>query len=593
MDAVSEIKARLSVEDIISEYVRLKRTGRNYKGLSPFTNEKTPSFIVSPEKQIWHDFSSGRGGDMFTFIQEVEGLDFKGALELLARKGGVDLDQYRESSAAGPGIDKARLQGALAAAVKFYQSRLLKEREALEYIRKKRGFAKQTMLDFQLGYSPSAQQELTDFLLQKGYRENELQLAGLSTRRGGRLGDMFRGRIMIPLHDSMGNPVGFTARLLKDNDNAPKYINTSSTPLYDKSRHIYGLHLAKQAIRDADYSIVVEGNLDVIASHQAGFKQVVASAGTAMTEYQLKTLSRFSPNVRLAFDRDRAGLEASERSIPLAAKAGVELSIISIEGGKDPDELIRKDLRLWEEAIRDAEYAVDWLINTYKDKFDLDTGPGKRKFSGKLAEVIGKLEDPVEQEHYVRLIAQIAGISPDAFRRKLGSSDSVPRRLKKPLVNNTSDSKEDQDRLRLIDRLLCLALVLPGTRRYLDLIKPEMLITPQQKTLLAFLAKNMDFDHSQVGQLKKLTSDPAGPPQGLEDYVKILLLQYEELYAEVDTLELQYEAARLRAKIIEYWIKRQKTKLATLLGSSEETEHERILRKVRELDRLLKKIREN
>ena len=235
MDAVSEVKARLSIEDIVSEYVQLKRAGRNYKGLSPFSNEKTPSFIVSPEKQIWHDFSSGRGGDMFTFVQEMEGLDFRGALEMLARKAGVDLEQFQSGSRRGPKIDKDRLQGALSLAVKFYQAHLVKNTEALEYIRKKRGFSKQTMLDFQLGYSPLDPRALTDFLLKKGYKESELKLTGLTTQRTGRASDMFRGRIMVPLHDSMGNPIGFTARLLAENDNAPKYINTPSTPLYDKA----------------------------------------------------------------------------------------------------------------------------------------------------------------------------------------------------------------------------------------------------------------------------------------------------------------------------------------------------------------------
>jgi DNA primase len=585
MDAVSEVKARLSIEDVVSEYVRLKRSGRNYKGLSPFTNEKTPSFMVSPEKQIWHDFSSGRGGDMFTFIQEVEGLDFKATLEFLARKAGVDLEQYRGRTDGKPGIDKTKLHEVLKSAVKFYQSQLVKEHAALEYIRKKRGFSKQTMLYFQLGYSPNGQRMLLDFLLKKGFKEKELQLAGLVTRRGGRTADMFRGRIMIPLHDSTGAPVGFTARLLEDDKNAPKYINTPATPLYDKSRHIYGLHMAKQAIREKDYSIIAEGNLDVISSHQAGFKQVVASAGTAMTEYQLKTLSRFSPNVKLAFDQDRAGLDAAERSIPIASKVGVELNIITIPEGKDPDELIRKDVKLWEKSISEADYAVDWLIATYKDKFDLNSAQGKRKFSDKLAGVISELSDPVEQDHYVHVIADMTGVSTEALANKLKSSKSEPARLKRVTASNILPSKEARDRTILADRLLCLALSLPEIRLYLDLIVPQMFVTQNQKELMEFLKKHPGFDVSNP-------KIPAGTVHSLEDYVKILVLQFEELYSQVDTLELQYEAARLRAKIIEYYVKIQKTRLASIFSSSKEAEHEKILKKARELDKLLKQVKE-
>ncbi|HYF96865.1 MAG TPA: DNA primase [Patescibacteria group bacterium] len=585
MDAVSEVKARLSIEDVVSEYVQLKRTGRNYKGLSPFTNEKTASFVVSPEKQIWHDFSSGRGGDIFTFVQEMEGLDFKGSLELLARKAGVDLDQFKSAGSGRPGIDKTRLQDALKLAVKFYQSHLLAKPEALEYILKKRGFSKQTMLDFQLGYSPDNQSALTDFLLKKGFKENELKLAGLITQRGGRNGDMFRGRIMIPLADSMGNTVGFTARLLEDNDRAPKYINTPSTPLYDKSRQLYGLHLAKQAIRENDYSIIVEGNLDVIASHQAGYKQVVASAGTAMTEYQLKTLSRFSQNVRLAFDQDRAGLEATERAIPIASKVGVDLNIITIPSGKDPDELIKKDPKLWEKAIADAEYAVDWIINTYRTKLDITTGLGKKKFSDELAKVIKDLTDPVEKDHYIQVVARMADIDADALRKKLSGAEEriLKTRLKKPSLDIKLPPKEELDRIRTIDQLFCLSLMLPKRRNYLQMILPEMLANDSQRKIYKFLLENPDFD----GDLKKLSK-----LEDISDYVKILVLQFEELYAKVDTLELQYEAARLRAKIIGYFVKQQKRKLSALLDSTEEAGHTEILSQVRELDKMLKQIKE-
>ena len=293
MDAVSEVKSRLSIEDVVSEYVQLKRAGKNFKGLSPFTSERTPSFVVSPEKQIWHDFSSGRGGDMFTFVQEVEGLDFKGSLELLARKAGVDLSKF-QTSGKSSGPDKERLHQILEASAIFYHDRFKENNDAKSYILKKRGFTKETVLKFQIGYSPEAPKDLTNHLLKSKFALNELQAAGVSVERRGTIGDMFRGRIMIPLHDSFGRVIGFTARILKEVEGAPKYINTPATPIYDKSRHIYGLHLAKKAIQQQEFSVMVEGNLDVIASHQAGVENVVATAGTALTEMQLKTVGQRS-----------------------------------------------------------------------------------------------------------------------------------------------------------------------------------------------------------------------------------------------------------------------------------------------------------
>src|SRR5581483_8257548 len=290
MDAVAEVKSRLNIEDVISEYVQLKRSGSNFKGLSPWTNEKTASFMVSPEKQIWHDFSSGRGGDVFTFVMEAEGLDFKSALELLARKAGVDLDQFRGTQSSQSRQLKNRSLEALDLATKFYQKQLTVNQAALKYLLRDRGFAKKTILTWQLGYSPNTGHALTDFLTKRGFTTDETKRAGLSLIRSDRAVDIFRGRIMIPLADSQGRIIGFTARILADEPGAPKYINTPATVIYDKSRHVFGLHLAKESIRKSGFAVVVEGQMDVISSHQAGVKQTVAVAGTALTEHQLKAL---------------------------------------------------------------------------------------------------------------------------------------------------------------------------------------------------------------------------------------------------------------------------------------------------------------
>lgn len=226
MDAVQEVKARLSIEDVISEYVQLKRTGRNFKGISPWTNEKTPSFIVSPEKQIWHDFSSGKGGDMFTFVQEMEGLDFRGTLELLARKAGVDLEQFQSVKPGASGQLKSRAMEVLEWTTKFYQRQLAANRAAYEYLANERAFSKETILAWRLGYAPNTGFALTNFLTKQGFTTDEMKRAGVVFQRTRHASDMFRGRIMIPLADSHGQIIGFTARLLADEPDAPKYINT-------------------------------------------------------------------------------------------------------------------------------------------------------------------------------------------------------------------------------------------------------------------------------------------------------------------------------------------------------------------------------
>lgn len=579
MDAVEDIKQRLAIEDVISEYVQLKRSGRNFKGLSPFNAEKTPSFMVSPEKGIWHDFSSGKGGNMFSFVMEMEGLDFKGALELLARKAGVDLSQYRSGHGADTTKLKERLYNALEQATKFYQVQFSKNQTALEYIFKKRQFTKEIALEFHIGYAPNNGTALLDYLKKQGFSEDELQRAGLITKRYRGAGDMFRGRIMIPLQDAQGRVIGFTARLLEDDENAPKYINTPQTLLYDKGRHIYGLHLAKEAIRKQKYAVLVEGNLDVIAAHQADTRQVVATAGTALTEMHLKGLSRFTGDIRLAFDQDKAGQTAAERAIPIASRVGVSLSMIKIPEGKDPDDLIKKDKLAWERTIEQPQYALDWLIERYQNELDLNSAVGKRQFSDVLLTVVRQLQDSVEQDHYVQEIAQIIEVSAEALRTKLNQSSQQTRLLKKRKTDNPAPPAEDMESIKFQDHLMALMLMQPAVRYYLKSIKPEMLITDSAKQLFAFLEANPDFsgDPKAAQELKDIA-----------DYVKILGLQFETLYQGLELLELRNEAARLQVRVIDIYVKQRKRELAAQLASADEAEQAKLLTQAKELDKLLR-----
>lgn len=587
MDAVEEVKSRLSIEDVISEYVQLKRAGRNWRGLSPFSNEKTPSFMVSPEKQIWHDFSSGKGGNMFSFVMEVEGLDFKQALELLARKAGIDIQQYRSSPRAG-GPNKERIYELLELSSKFYQVQFSKHKKALEYIFKKRAFTKETALEWRLGYSPNNGTALIDYAKSKGFTEAEMKQAGISAQayRGG-IQDMFRGRLMIPLQDPQGKVIGFTARLLEDDANAPKYINTPQTVLYDKSRHIYGLHLAKESIRKTKFVVMVEGNLDVIASHQIGVRQVVATAGTALTEPNLKALSRFTGDIRLAFDADKAGVAATERAIPIASRVKVSLSVIDIPGHKDPDELIRKDPKLWEEAVNNNEYALDWLMKLYKKELDTTSAQGKRQYSDILLPVVRSLSDEVERDHYLKAIAESIGVSQEALGQKLQKTpDSNPAtRRRRVKIEPAKLDRIAVENKKTQDNFLSLMLMRITLREFLDLIEPEMFFTDEAKQLLEFLKTHPKFDG------KDYASEAAKHVQKLADYVKIEALLYEELYQGLELNELHYEAARLQARLVETFIKTQKNRLANELSGADDKTTRELLEQVKKYDALLNNVK--
>ncbi len=435
-------------------------------------------------------------------------------------------------------------------------------------------------MEWQLGYSPNTGQALVTFLKGKQFTDKEIQNAGLSAQRYRNASDMFRGRIMIPLADPQGRIIGFTARLLKDDPNAPKYINTPQTMLYDKSRHVFGLHLAKEAIRKSKYVVVAEGNLDVITSHQAGIRQIVATAGTALTEAHLKALSRFTGDIRLCFDADSAGLNATERAIPIASKVDVSLSIITIPSGKDPDELIRQDAAIWQQIIQKPQYALDWLIERYKTKLDITSAQGKRQFSDIILTVIRGLTDSVEQDHYLEHVASIIGVSREALNTKLHQKEGAEKpRLKKPGAPLTIPSKVVSDYTKIQGHLLGLILKQRKLRPWLDAFTPEMFIGGEAKTLFTFLEEHSDFDGDPATAVKL---------QSIGDYVKVLLLQYEELYDTVEPSELHYEATRLQAKLIEQYVKMQKQRLVHHMQSASEAETNDLLEKAKQLDALLK-----
>lgn len=450
-DVKEEIRARLSVEDVVGQYVELKRAGRNLKGRSPWGVDKTPSFMVSPEKGIWHDFSANKGGDIFTFVMEVEGIGFREALEKLASQAGVDLSKYRGGDS-GLSRRKARAREALMLATRYYQACLTRSKSVCEYVFYKRNLNRGTVEEFRIGYAPASGKALTKVLKNRGFSEEELETAGLLNRFNS---DLFRNRMMVPFIDTTGNVIGFTARVLDKSE--PKYLNTPETILFNKSRFIFGLFQAKEAIRRNGYVVVVEGNMDVISSHQVGVKEAVATSGTAMTEQHLKALSNLTQDIRLAYDGDAAGVRATERAIMMAGDLGIDLTVISdYHGAKDPDELIKKDPELWKKAVSKSEPAMDWLLKKYEENVDLSSAIGKRKYSDVALRMLGYIKDEIERASYEEKIANKIGVEVKILREKGERLDekirqSNKRRMKKPKTEVENDKVK-----KLEDNLLAI-----------------------------------------------------------------------------------------------------------------------------------------
>ena len=468
-DAKEEIKSRLSVEDVVGQYVELKRAGRNLKGHSPWGVDKTPSFMVSPEKGIWHDFSANKGGDIFTFVMEVEGIGFKEAMEKLATQAGVDLTKYRGGDPA-VAKKKARAREALNLAAKYYQSCLIRNKSVCEYVFYKRNLNRKTVAEFKIGYAPPSGKALVAVLKKRGFTEAELDTAGLLNRFKG---DLFRNRMTVPFIDTTGGVIGFTARILDQGE--PKYLNTPETLLFNKSKYIFGLYQAKESIRRNGFVVIVEGNMDVISSHQAGVKEAVATSGTAMTEQHLKALSNLTPDIRLAYDGDEAGIKATERAIMMAGDLGVDLTVISdYHGAKDPDELIQKDPKLWQDAVSHGVPAVDWLLAKYEQNLNLRSAPDKRKYSDVALKLLGYIKDEVERASYEEKVAKKLGVGVDILRDKGNrlnkklEQQAHRKYLKKPKTEFKSDKIK-----QLEDSLLALKIYGGITKINIPLDSPD------------------------------------------------------------------------------------------------------------------------
>jgi DNA primase len=460
MTAVDEIKARLDLVDVVSERVSLQKSGRNYKGLCPFHAENTPSFFVFPETQTWHCFGAcGTGGDVFSFVMKHENLDFPEALRLLAQRAGVELSPARPRDAERQQrLDKLLEINAAAAA--YYRDLLLRA-DAAERARAyaaARGLSADTMNTFGLGFAPKVWRSASDHLLERGYARQDLLEVGLITEHeGGGFHDRFRDRLIIPIRDTRGRVIGFGGRILSDGQ--PKYLNSPQSPLFTKSQVLFGLDLAKGAIRAQGEAVIVEGYMDVMQAHQAGFGNVVATMGTALTEEQLGLLKRMTKRYILALDPDAAGDQGTLRGLTVArqtldretvpvptakgwiryeSRLDADIRIATLPQGKDPDDLIRETPDRWRELVERAEPIVDYYFQVVTSDLDLDEAKAKSEAVRRLSAVISEIRDEVERTHYVQKLARMIRVDEATARRQLrtGASASVRRQQPKEVESS-------------------------------------------------------------------------------------------------------------------------------------------------------------
>ncbi len=429
-DQVEQVKSKVDIVEIIGEKVALKKAGRHFKGLCPFHSEKSPSFIVSPERQSYKCFGCQEGGDVLSFLQKYDGMSFLEALEMIAKRVGVTLESYRPTS---QDSYRKRLLEIMSMASEYYHYLLTKHgsgEEARAYL-KARGITNESITQFHLGYAPNQWRSVSDFLIQKkGYQEAELEAVGLVIKgeKGGYY-DRFRGRVMFPLKDHKGVVVGFSGRTLLTDEKEAKYINSPETMLYSKSRMLYGLWENREYIRKADEIVLVEGELDVIPSWQAGVRQVVAIKGSAFTSEQAQLMTRFTRNVIMSLDADSAGQEAIKRAVTIAENIDLNIRVVQIAGGKDPGDVAIANPRSWREMVTSAVLYWDFLIDSACSRHDAKTGSGAKAIAGEVVPALAQIANSVVRSHYVSELAKRLSVPEESIYSE------IERSLKKKELN--------------------------------------------------------------------------------------------------------------------------------------------------------------
>ncbi len=470
MDEVSKIREKIDIVSFISEYLPLKKMGRNFKVLCPFHSEKTPSFIVSPERQIWHCFSCSRGGDAFTFLMEYENIEFLEALRTLAKRTGIEL---RESDfRKGQSSQKEKLYELNRLSLKFYNYILKNHRAgkaALDYLLNTRKLNKAVIDTFSLGFAPNTQSGLSDYLInKKKYSPKDLINAGISIQKNGKLMDFFRNRIIFPLFDHRGNVCGFSARALNETD-MPKYINTKETLVYHKGSLFFGFNLSKDEIKKVQDVLIVEGEFDVISLYITGIKNAVAIKGTALTDDQASLLSRFTPKVTLCFDQDSAGFEATKRSLANLEKKGLTTNIVVLKDAKDPDEAVKKDQNAFKKAVRESLNIYDFLISFYTTE-NINKGiEGKRQIITQILPLLSQISNEIIKEHYIKKLSKNIDSSFEAIEREI---EKLSKQQEDKIVVAQKDKRSRREILE--EYLLALIIQNPNQKQILEETKKTL-----------------------------------------------------------------------------------------------------------------------
>jgi len=458
MDQIEQVRRKVDIVELISQQVALKKAGRNFKANCPFHEEKTPSFMVSAERQIFKCFGCGEGGDVYGWLMKREGMEFGEALRTLADRVGVKLKSYRPTKEQQM---REKLLEINHLGSEYYHYLLMEHKlgkNALQYLMK-RGIRKASMKTFKLGYSPNEWEGLQGFLVKKkGYGLQELEMAGLVIKGNRGYYDRFRNRVMFSLFDHRGRVVGFAGRVFGEEGREAKYMNTPETNLYHKSEVLYGLEITKEYIKKANKAVVVEGELDVISSYQAGVKNVVGIKGSALTEGQVELLKRFCENVALALDADVAGDKAARRGIELAEQAGLSVRVIELKYGKDPDECSQKSSRLWKESVKTAVPIYDFYITSAVERFGVKTPEGKRKVSDEAVGVLAKISNQVIKAHYVKKLAGVLGVSEAAVAAEVEKAEKKTRMERVPVKEVKKEEAEKSREERLSEYALALVL---------------------------------------------------------------------------------------------------------------------------------------
>ena len=561
------IKDRIDIVQLIGEYITLKKAGVNWKANCPFHHEKSPSFMVHQEKQIWHCFGCSKGGDIFSFVQEIEGLDFIEALKLLANRAGVRIETHTSEVNQS---QRNRILEINSAAAYFFHHFFL-EIPGAEVARKyleDRKLTKQTIEEWQVGYVPDQWDLLTRYLLKKGFGINDLIAAGLTIKRDGAdeatgrgFYDRFRGRVMFPLSDAHGNIVGFTGRVLVETEHSGgKYVNTPETIVYDKSRVLYGLHKAKTEIKAKDLSVVVEGQMDVVACHQAGMRNVVAASGTALTPEQVKLLKRYSNNVAMAFDADAAGQSAGKRGAGIAMEEGMNVKVIQLPKGfaKDADECIKKDPKVWFAAVGSATGVLEWYFERILSSVNRSSPTEKQQAVAILLPEIARVPFGVVRDEWLKRLGEALLIDPGVLRDEVKRAKKAP--LRSPQTQVTSIKappavlvRESQYDILVKDFWSFLVKFPDSFAALYPELKPVYFVNTAWHGLYEIAEKVYNNEQKlDLASVRQILAE-----KGREQTLDLLLLMPMKNTSEFSSLEAGKELASVLSRIKEEWRKQR------------------------------------